>query len=696
MSFTKIILSFLQTIFRNFSINDKIIRIIVVKVHSKREKIVTILKSRLINSTLSAFIRIFNKYFFNLIISKKEFLIIKIGYSRRFEYYPFLNLDYYFQENFAIEKLFNQIVDIRKINLSNESCEEIDIRYFFDYLHKKDLSKVLKRLKMILIPGGKLVISFNERSLKKVNYSIDNFLVLLKNLDFNDISVNIQNKFFDITSYKKVEVSKRSYPKILLNKKYLDILSNNECLIIVDDKNDINLANLFGLDVLRQLNKNNKLIDKQDLDSDIILQNFDYHKRKINHIFLLNLLEFNFKLLYPELFRKIRQEFGKFVNIHIILPNKDFHNLGYLQFFNKGIIAKICDNNDLKIESIAIDNRKNFSQFYVTTSIKKEKPTRKEKICCLGNYSIRYTQLGYHWDGQIRAFNYLGFKNNLYLDLKVETFFSLRKKILKYNPDILWVRLEEYIPFLEYIQKDIKKRNITVIYWYVDMFEPKFLPHLGEIIDYVFITNTHHIPLYKKNYKVEKIFYMPQACTPPFMKYHNLEEIYEIGFAGKRDILSRPKDLRGQKFYYDHNSRTIILRKLAQKYNVKYVEGEYNNISEFYSRCKFVFGGTPHLADFELYASNRFFIAGGCGSVHLTSYFKGIEKLVENEKHVLWFKNENELYSLIDKYIDNKKERFKIKKNALDLFHMKHTYVNRIQNMLDIVNGKTTEFYGFL
>jgi len=695
MSFTKIILSFLQTIFRNFSINDKIIRIIVVKVHSKREKIVTILKSRLINSTLSAFIRIFNKYFFNLIISKKEFLIIKIGYSRRFEYYPFLNLDYYFQENFAIEKLFNQIVDIRKINLSNESCEEIDIRYFFDYLHKKDLSKVLKRLKMILIPGGKLVISFNERSLKKMNYSIDNFLVLLKNLDFNDINFDIQEKSYNITSYKKGDVFKRSYPEIFLNKDYLDILSNNECLIIVNDKNQINLKNLFGSDVLKLINKSTKLIDKNDLNSNSFPQDL-VNKEKIIHFFLINLLEFNLKSLYPEIFRKIKSNFGKNLKLHFILPNKDVDHSGYLQFFNKGIISKICDNNGLNIERIETVEKKSLSQYYITALITKEKTTKKDKICCLGHYSIRYSQLGFHWDGQIRAFDHLGYTKNIYLDLKVENYSSLRKKILEHNPKILWVGLEEHLPFLEYIQKDIKERNIIVIYWYVDIYEPKNLPKLGDIIDFVFITNKELIPLYRERFRVQNIFYMPQACTPPFMHFRDLKEIYDIGFTGKCDVLSRPKDLRGQKFYYDHNSRTIILRKLAQKYNVKYVEGEYNNISEFYSRCKFVFGGTPHLADFELYVSNRFFIAGGCGSVHLTSYFKGIEKLVENEKHVLWFKNENELYSLIDKYIDNKKERFKIKKNALDLFHMKHIYVNRIQNMLDIINGKTTEFYGFL
>lgn len=695
MSIINLFISFVQRISRIFSIKNKIIRIIIIKIHSNREKIITFLNLKLINSFLSAFIRIFNNFFLNQIISKKKFLIIKVGFARIFEYYPFLNLDYYFRENFALEKIFKQIVDLRKINLNKESCEEIEIRYLFDYILKNSIPTVLQRWNFLLIPGGKLIISFHERSLIKINYSIDKLLVLLKNLNFHDITINIQERFYEIVSYKKREISKKVYPTLLLNQNYLDILSNNECVIIVDDKNVCNLKDLFGSDVLKLINKNTKLIDKNDLDSNSFPQDL-INKEKIIHFFLFNLLEFNFKSLYPEIFKKIKLKFGKNLNLHFILPNKDVDHSGYLQFFNKGIVSKICDDNGLNIERIETVEKKDLSQYYITTSIKKEKITRKEKICCLGYYSIRYTQLGYHWDGQVRAFDYLGYNKNTYLDLRNESYFSLKKKILNHNPNILWVGFQEYLPFLVYIKKEIKKRNIKVLYWYTDVYEPKILPEMGDIIDFIFITNRGLIPVYKDRFKVQNVFYMPQACTPPFMNLYYLKEIYDIGYAGKRDILFRSKDLIGQKFYYDHNTRTILLNKIAQKYKVKNIEGEFNNISEFYSQCKFVFGGTPHLADLDLYVSNRFFIAGGCGAVHLTSYFKGIEELVENEKHILWFKNENELYNMIDKYINNKKERYRIRKNALELFHKKHTYINRIQNIFDIINNKTTEFYGFL
>jgi len=357
MTFINIFVLFLQEFSQIFSINNKIRKVIVIKLHAKREKIISLFKLNFINSILSAFIRIFNKIIFNWINSKEDFLIIKIGYQKLFEFYPFLNLDYYFRKIFAIEKLFNQIIDIKKINLSQESCEEINIRHIFDYIPKNFLEKTLQRWKDLLIPGGKLVISFDEKSIKKINYSLDNVLDILKILNFNDITTDFQDKIFEINCYKKIEVSERVYPKFLLNKRFLDILLNNNCVIIVNDKKDIILENLFSSSILRQINKRIELVDTYDLDSKNSLQYLE-NKVGINHIFLLNLLEYHYQSSYPEIFRKIIDNFGESCKIHLILPDKDIKNYGYLQFFNKGIIAKICDNNDLNIERIAKEKEK--------------------------------------------------------------------------------------------------------------------------------------------------------------------------------------------------------------------------------------------------------------------------------------------------------------------------------------------------
>ena len=73
-----------------------------------------------------------------------------------------------------------------------------------------------------------------------------------------------------------------------------------------------------------------------------------------------------------------------------------------------------------------------------------------------------------------------------------------------------------------------------------------------------------------------------------------------------------------------------------------------------------------------------------------------IEKLFQNEKHLVWYRNYNELTELLKKYIQNDDKRKEIKESAYKLAKKKHTHINRIQNLLDIIMEKTEKFYGFL
>jgi len=85
-----------------------------------------------------------------------------------------------------------------------------------------------------------------------------------------------------------------------------------------------------------------------------------------------------------------------------------------------------------------------------------------------------------------------------------------------------------------------------------------------------------------------------------------------------------------------------------------------------------------------------------CGSVYLTMRFPGIELFAGNKEHLLWFEDYNEMFELVDFYVKNDKERRKIGDNAQALARSKHTTVHRFQNMIDILEGKTEKFYGFL
>ena len=228
---------------------------------------------------------------------------------------------------------------------------------------------------------------------------------------------------------------------------------------------------------------------------------------------------------------------------------------------------------------------------------------------------------------------------------------------------------------------DLRERGGKVVYWFCDLREPE-PSDLGDLIDILFLSNSGQIEDFRNAYHIEKAYYMPQAYTPAFMHRLNLQEIWDIGFAG----------LLSSKL---HSKRTKLLKKLSRKYKVTVRNDVRANIANFYSKSRIAFGMNPDSYKF-LFTSNRFFIALGCEAFYCCEWFPGIDKLVRNHEHAIWFKTEKELFDLIDYYLENTEKREAVRKNAQALAHSKHTYSERIKNMLDIIDEKTDEFYGFL
>jgi hypothetical protein len=319
---------------------------------------------------------------------------------------------------------------------------------------------------------------------------------------------------------------------------------------------------------------------------------------------------------------------------------------------------------------------------------------QSRRICAIGGYeTYRYIQLGFHWDGQVRAFKELGY-NSLFLDIRKDTYENLRRKILDFSPDILWLGLKECLPFVRWMGEDLEKIGCKVIFWFCDLRgiegtrsdipprTPVVNPEeIGSFLDYIFLSNAGQVEDYQKAYNTET-YYMPQACTPAFMHRLDLPERYDIGFAGSL----------GGRF---HTKRTKLLKKLSRKYKTEIKNNVRNSISNFYSKCRIVVGINPDFVE-HLYTSSRFFVATGCGAFYLCEWFPGIEKLVENHRHAVWFKTEKELFELIDYYLEHNEKREQIRRNAQLLAHSNHTYRGRIQNMMDIIDGKTNQFHGFL
>jgi hypothetical protein len=362
-------------------------------------------------------------------------------------------------------------------------------------------------------------------------------------------------------------------------------------------------------------------------------------------------------------------------------PNKD------INIFDKANLVQLVTERGFSV--IRLDEKAGYLVLRVGKNItgnaihSNQRRLENKKICLIGQYMfLRYEQLGFTWSGIPRAVKELGMDYLMIEATRNQPRSQIENTILNYKPDYVLIILKESLPLLFNIAKKLKQGGTKIIFWFLDPEQPK-PQDLSEVIDTMFLSNRGQLDEYKNAYNLKRVYYMPQGADPAFMFYNEKEpEIYDIGFSGA--LSKEPL----------HERRRELIGLLGEKYKVKITNRTRNNIARFYSQSKMIFGISDF--DHELYTSNRFFNALGCGAVYITGKFKGIELLAENKKHILWFKNQQELMDLAQFYTKNKKARHDIRINAQRLAYSKHTWKHRLENIFDITDNKTNEFYGFL
>jgi hypothetical protein len=120
---------------------------------------------------------------------------------------------------------------------------------------------------------------------------------------------------------------------------------------------------------------------------------------------------------------------------------------------------------------------------------------------------------------------------------------------------------------------------------------------------------------------------------------------------------------------------------------VKTVRGQ--ELNELYASTKVVVGDTlcPNF-NYPDYWSDRIYETLGRGGFLIHPYIKGLEKEFEDKKHVVFYEYNNwdQLEDLINYYLENDKEREKIRKAGHEFVKKNYTYKNRWQSILKELN----------
>lgn len=243
---------------------------------------------------------------------------------------------------------------------------------------------------------------------------------------------------------------------------------------------------------------------------------------------------------------------------------------------------------------------------------------------------------------------------------------------------------KDYDSLIVFYNKSFPKINTRakVGWWMCDINQPDRLEKRIDCFDYLFLCNLE----YKKEYEEyfgKPVYYMPQCGLIP--KSTTGREIdWDVLFIGNDS--SRW-----------HKNRKEILQWVGNNFKLKVISGEKTSEDQsyLYKNSKFNLSISLPL---NTVTSNRLYNILASEGFALVSWFPGIETLFENFKHLVWFKTLKEVKGYIEFYsrISKQKNYNNIKAQGHILYKKKHTAEERLVNMFDIMEGRETEFRGFL
>ena len=146
-------------------------------------------------------------------------------------------------------------------------------------------------------------------------------------------------------------------------------------------------------------------------------------------------------------------------------------------------------------------------------------------------------------------------------------------------------------------------------------------------------------------------------------------------------------------------ARTQALIALSKKYAVSVYNKEKNNglrrVStkgpvDYWQEMPAVFAGSRINLNFTIPNIKtglplRVFDVLGAGGFLLTNFQSELPQYFENGKDLVWFTGERELIEKAGYYLAHEKERERIARNGQEKVRRFHTYMQRITQMLDIL-----------
>ncbi|MBF0329841.1 MAG: glycosyltransferase [Nitrospirae bacterium] len=236
-------------------------------------------------------------------------------------------------------------------------------------------------------------------------------------------------------------------------------------------------------------------------------------------------------------------------------------------------------------------------------------------------------------------------------------------KKLPWTPDLfLWTD-----NFYWYLMKGLKKLPCPTACFLLD---PQYFPDLktkvAQHFDFVFVSQKNCLSLYQGE-GCRRVHWLTHACDPELHGTEPIRKKYDISFVG---TLSP--------------GRREMIDLLSSRFNMHYERCFGKRIAEVYSQSKIVFNisncGEINMRVFEAMASGSMLLTDAAPESSLSELF-------EDKKHLVFYRNNEELIALADHYLRNDDEREAIAAAGKQEVFAKHTYDHRVATLVATVRS---------
>lgn len=348
----------------------------------------------------------------------------------------------------------------------------------------------------------------------------------------------------------------------------------------------------------------------------------------------------------------------------------------------------------LKGRKIALDNTYRdraiqFTREFLPSAKGKIFPISSKKGPAQGKRKIMYIDLfrkensnpfwlkAFQKHGEIHPFN-----------IRRDDLNTLVSRIASFRPDHIHLggSVKKRIISPKFLAEVKRNSGCTISAFYGDARYSTYHYDLGWVVDHVYMSNKTHIEQ-NRSLGLANFHYLPCPTDPEVFRPVEGEKKHDLLFVGNNNNFSRLE----------------LLRKIHRRFNLSVAgagwEGEgFNILTEAYGpefsrlvgQAKILLGLIgDEWSGLEAYFSNRVANTLACRAFLIQRYTPGLERIFKNNEHLVWYRTEEELLSLIERYLALPAERERIAGQGRELVVSIFTYDKAVTRILEEANGNT-------